>query len=147
MGKDYCVFHGVQGERTTDESMRQWCSRPGKRNADGSIQYKTEQNHRKECDINEIIRKYDKNGLITHIQRFEARFGDLSGVDFKTAMDTVTAASESFNKLPSSIRKRFSNNPEELLRFMEDPGNREEGIRLGLIHRDIPPDRDGFGDS
>lgn len=146
MSKDFCDYYGVDSAATTKETMRIFCQRPGKRNADGRPMYMTEQHHKKECDVNEILKKYDKTGVITHISKFEAKFGDLSGLDFKTAMDLVTSAKASFDQLPSAVRKRFANSPELLLEFMEHPENRDEAIKLGLISPSSKPEKDGLGE-
>lgn len=107
---------------------------------------KTEQAHKKECDINNIIRKYDKAGLILQSQEFEDQVGNVTGVDFKTAMDLVTRSQQNFEKFPSHIRKRFKNSPEEFLKFMDDSNNRDEAIKLGLIKREWTPETDGLGE-
>jgi len=145
MSKAYREFIGSDIVSKTTAEMRAWCKRPGRRK-DGKPLYVTEQNHKKECDVNEIIRKYDKTGLISHVSRFEARFGDLTGVDFKVAMDLITGAQSSFNALPAEIRKRFENNPEKLLSFMESPENRSEAIKLGLINPSWTDSTDGLGE-
>lgn len=126
--------------------MRLHCQRPGDVDDKGKLVYLTEQHHKDECNVNHIIRKYESTGLVTHIANFEGRYGDLQGVDFKNAMDLVTRASSDFADLPSNIRKRFKNNPQELLAFMEDPENRKEGIKLGLIRADVLETMDGFGE-
>jgi hypothetical protein len=130
----------------TKKQMRNWCKRPGKTNKDGTPMYTTEQHHKKECDINEIIRKYDKTGLIMHVSKFEAKFGDMTANDFKTMQDKITNAVNMFEDLPSHIRSRFDNHPAELLRFMEDPNNRQEAIELGIISGDWTAETDGLGE-
>lgn len=146
MSKEYCEFTGEKSEPTTDEVMRKHCQRPGRKDKDGNTVYFTEQNHKKECDINLILKKYDKTGLIQHLQKFEGKFGDLTGMDFKTMQDTIADAKTNFNLLPAEVRSRFENNPAKLLEFMENPQNREEGIELGLIAKDTPEEIDGFGE-
>lgn len=131
---------------TTSPDMRKYCQRPGRVLEDGKPEYTTEQHHKKECDVNEIIRKYDKTGLISHISRIEARFGDFTGADFKSMRDQVAKATSMFEQLPAKIKNRFGNDPANLLAFMENPENREEGIKLGLIRRDTPEELDGFGE-
>jgi hypothetical protein len=133
-------------KKVSKAAMREWCQRPGKRNKDGTIQYFTEQHHKRECDVNEIIKKYDKQGIITHVSKFEARFGDMSGADFKSMQDKITGAISMFNELPSGIRNRFDNSPAELLHFMDNPNNRQEAIDLGLIRESWTPETDGLGE-
>lgn len=142
----YLKESGLVVTPTTSPEMREFCKRPGRQHEDGSPLYFTEQHHKRECDVNEIIAKYDKTGLITHVKNFEAKFGDMTGIDFKTAHDLVISAQNSFDALPSEIRNRFQNSPEHLLRFMEDPNNRDEAIKLGLILESTPEHLDGLGE-
>lgn len=146
MSKEYCLKFGEVCPPTTDAVMRDYCKRPGKVDENGNIIYMTEQHHKKECDINNIIKKYDRTGLISHVSKMEAKYGNMTGLDFKNAHDMVINAKEEFNKLPSEIRKRFRNSPEEFLRFFEDENNRQEGIELGLINPNWTEETDGFGE-
>lgn len=136
---------GVETEVSRAE-MRAWSLRPGRKDEHGAIQYTTQQQHKDECDINNIIRKYDKTGLIKHVARFEAKFGDFTGLDFRQMQQTVIDAKNQFAQLPMEIRKRFDNNPEKLIEFMEHPENRDEAIKLGLIDANWTPETDGLGE-
>lgn len=144
MSKEFLEKFGNVG--ITKEEMREHCKRPGTTDKDGEIQYFTEQAHKEQCDVNNIIRKYDKNGLITHVQKFEARFGDMTGPDFKESYDKIMTAIQMFGELPSAIRNRFDNQPAELLRFMDNPENRKEAIELGIIKADWTEATDGLGE-
>lgn len=146
MGKEYRNKFKDEGVSKTTPEMRVLCNRPGKLDKDGNILYTTEQSSKKMTDINHIIKKYDKTGLIDHVSRFEARFGDMTGLDFKLALDKITHAQSMFENLPSEIRKKFQNNPQKLLEFMEDPGNRDEAIKLGMIRAQWTPGTDGLGE-
>jgi len=45
--------------------------------------------------------------------------------------------------LPSDVRKRFSNDPAELIDFLADKKNDEEAIKLGLkIKKNVPGSND-----
>lgn len=134
-------------DEVTKEQMREWNKRPPLEvDENGKGITLTEQHHKKECDINNIIKKYDKTGLITHISRIEAKFGNVSGIDFGESMRMVAEAKTLFATLPSDIRNRFKNSPKELLEFMDKPENREEAIRLGLIRKDWTEETDGLGE-
>lgn len=146
MGKEYREKFGVDITPVTSQAMREYCQRPGEFDEDGNPVYFTEQHHKDQCDVNKIIAKYDKTGLIQHVSRIEAQFGDVTGLEFKQAMDLVVDAKALFDDLPSNIRNRFQNNPEFLLRFMEDPGNRDEAISLGLIKETWTEETDGLGE-
>lgn len=128
------------------KDMRKWCQRPGRKDAEGNNVYLTQQNHKRECDVNYIVQKYDRTGLITHVQQMEARYGDVSGADFRTAQDLYLNATQMFDNLPAEIKKYFSQSPAEFLEFMEDPDNREKAIELGLISKDTDADMDGLGE-
>lgn len=145
MSQEYANKYG-EGEPTTSEEMREHCQRPGDREEDGNIIYTTEQAHKDQCDINKIIARYDKTGLITHISKFEGRFGDLSGADFTEMAQQVAHAKSMFEELPSSIRNRFDNDPGKLLAFMDDEGNRDEAIELGMIREEWTEETDGLGE-
>lgn len=146
MGKLYRETTGEVGNSRTSQEMRIFSQRPGRRNDQGKPIYTTEQAHKNECDVNRIIQKYDRTGLITHVSRFEAEFGDLTGLEFKAAQDKVANALSMFEQLPANIKKRFRNSPQDLLTFMEDPNNREEAIDLGLIDSRWTPETDGLGE-
>lgn len=146
MGKAYRELTGNEGISATTPEMRTLCQRPGKRDKDGNIVYFTEQNHKNECDINKLIRKYDKTGLINHINKIEAKFGDMTGLDFRDMNDKIISARNMFDGLPSEIRNRFDNDVQKLLAFMDDPNNRDEGIKLGLIKKSYKEEEDGFGE-
>lgn len=134
------------GKDLSKEKFRKFLQKPGKINPDGSPCYFTEQAHRDTCQVSQIITKYDRTGILHHVNKIEAKYGDLSGDDFKTMADKVHDARKSFEELPSSIRKYFDNSPEHLLRFMENPGNRDKAIELGLIKGSWTPESDGLGE-
>lgn len=94
----------------------------------------TAQEFKDECDINKIVAKYDKTGVLTHVNALQASFGDFSGVPtYQEALTLVTEAQAAFMELPAEIRKRFDNDPAQLLAFVGDEKNRDEAIRIGLI--------------
>lgn len=92
----------------------------------------TRGSHQKETMINNIMAKYQKTGVITHLANHQATYDDFTAVDFKTAMDIVTNAQEMFDELPSSIRNQCNNNPEEFLDLVQNPEREAEAIEAGL---------------
>lgn len=94
----------------------------------------TEQHHKDDCDINVVLRRYMKTGVLPEAARGGV-YGDFtaSASDFREAMNVITEARERFEALPSEVRERFSNSPEKLLAFLDDPENRTEAIKLGLV--------------
>lgn len=94
---------------------------------------RTEQAHANEVDINAIVSRYTKSGMLPP-GRSNPSYGDFTGVvDFHTAQQAVVEAREEFMKLPAQVRKYFDNDPGKLISFLENEENREEAIRLGLV--------------
>ena len=66
------------------------------------------------------------------------QFGDVSAVpEYRQYRDIVNAANAKFMALPAIVRRRFDNDPAEFLDFMQNPANRDEGIKLGLIKEPV----------
>lgn len=101
------------------------------------------QSFRGECDINNIMAKYQRTGVVSWLNSREPSSIDLTGYDFREAMDVVAHAKATFADLPSSVRKRFGNDPSEFLLFMDDSANAAEAIKLGLATErvvEVPPE-------
>lgn len=94
---------------------------------------RVKQSHKAECDINTIMAKYKKTGLIDHMARSAGEYADVSGADFQSAQLVVAGAKSMFQGLPASIRARFENDPGEFLAFMDNPANVNEAVELGLL--------------
>lgn len=98
----------------------------------------TLQQHKDECDINNIIAQYEVTGLLHHTNPLAPMQGDFSefgpGIDFIAAQNFLVEAQASFDALPAKVRARFQNNPAELLTFLEDPENEIEARKLGLLN-------------
>lgn len=86
-----------------------------------------------ECDINTIVKRHQRKGIVTHLNPDEPGYGFAPSLDLKQAMDTVIDAQRAFDALPSEIRRRFSNDAVEFVEFAENPENREELRKLGLL--------------
>jgi len=100
----------------------------------------TEQSHKKACNINTIMAKIRKGQAVPTIAG-EPIFGDFTKCnDFQTAQNAVLEAHDRFMSLPSDIRRRFQNQPNNLLEFLEDPENLEEAVELGLVTKLVPQD-------
>ena len=68
----------------------------------------TEQAHARSCDINTIMSRYEKTGVLEHIKDYEPQFGDVSDLDFKRAMDTVAQVKSEFQDLPAWVRDHYN---------------------------------------
>lgn len=95
---------------------------------------RTQQHQKDEADINQILRRFQRTGLVNHLAKGTPQYGDFSNVtDYQTAVAQVEAAHEAFMALPSNIRREFNNDPGELVRFMDDEGNLDRARELGLV--------------
>lgn len=93
---------------------------------------RTKQSHKKECDINTIMEKFQSTGVIQHVRHHEAQYMDIGPNDFRAAMEVIATASSMFEELPSKARARFQNSPEKFLEFVQDPENHKNLYELGL---------------
>lgn len=92
----------------------------------------TKQSFKDECNINKIMEKFQRSGIINHYAAHAPTYGDASPVDYLEALQVIATASEMFDELPSSVRKRFNNNPADFLEFAENPENIEQMRKYGL---------------
>jgi phage internal scaffolding protein len=93
----------------------------------------TEQSHKKETDMNYILREYTRTGLVRHAKNNEGKYDDIAVQDFQEAMITVANAKTMFEELPAAIRKRFNQNPAEFLGFVQNPANLNEMQKMGIL--------------
>jgi len=95
---------------------------------------KTKQEFKDECDINVIMGRYQKTGILPQdLNQKMPHYADVTGYDFQQAMQTVAQARSLFEALPSDIRARFENDPAKLLDFVHDPSNRAESLAMGFL--------------
>ncbi len=102
---------------------------------------RTRQSERDKCNINTIMAKYEKTGILPIANR-ETFFADVTQVtDYRGALENVRIAQQAFRQLPATIRTRFDNDPALFLDFTADPENRDEMIEMGLIEKpeETPP--------
>lgn len=93
---------------------------------------RTRQEFKAECDVNVLMRRYQRTGVLPG-DPSAMRYGDFTVLpNFLEAMNTVARANEAFAALPAHVRKRFGNDPGEYVDFVSDPENIEEVRRLGL---------------
>lgn len=101
------------------------------------------QSFKEECDINTIMAKYIRTGVLDFVAKHEPRYGDCTGQDFQDAQLLIAGAQSMFQDLPAAIRARFDNDPAQFLDFVDDPDSREEAREMGLLKPeakvDTPP--------
>lgn len=100
---------------------------------------RTKQSFKDECDVNVIIKRFLKTGILDFANKHEPRYGDTTGIEYTQAMQTVAAAKSLFMEMPPHLRSRFENEPAKFLDFVQDEKNREEAERLGLLKPKATP--------
>lgn len=94
---------------------------------------RTKQEFKAEADINVIMKRYERTGVIEYVQKRSPQYADVTGRDYQEAMNLIADARTAFEELPATMRARFDNDPAELLDFIADEANREEAADLGLL--------------
>lgn len=102
----------------------------------------TQQQFTDECNINTIVEQFGLSPFGGMPENpLEIASVDFSEVgDYQTCLNAQIRAREAFMALPAPLRSRFQNDPHQLLQFIEDPGNRDEGVKLGLFQPRPPVD-------
>lgn len=94
----------------------------------------TQQQFAEECDINVITARYLKQGLPPPVLS-NPIWDDFTAVDFQDMQNKVLEAKSAFAALPAKVRRRFQESEYLLLKFLEDPDNYDEAVKLGLIEK------------
>ena len=93
----------------------------------------TKQSFKEECDINNIMARYQQSGVVDHFNRHQANYRDTTGPDFTESMTIVANAKSMFEELPSKARKHFHNDPREFLDYVNSDEMTPESLTaLGL---------------
>lgn len=95
-----------------------------------------------EADINYLIGRFTKTGSFYSAEqlakaRATPQFGDFVAVQSCNVVEAhavMAKAKEAFELLPFNVRERFNHSPERLLEFIQDEGNYDEALRLGLVN-------------
>jgi len=100
----------------------------------------TQQSFTSDCDVNVLAQRFgiaDDPVPVVPI----AGEQDFTGVpDFHEIMDRVHRAKAHFMELPVELRSRFRNSIGEMYSFVNDPRNKEEAVRLGLLFKAEVPE-------
>lgn len=93
---------------------------------------RTKQAHKDESDINNIMRKFTKTGIIEHSNNHSADYGFATSDDLHSSLLIVKKAEQMFAALPSAARNKFKNDPGEFLDFVQNEENKDKLFDLGL---------------
>ena len=80
----------------------------------------TQQHFKDECDINQILARYQKTGVIDHVNTYAEQYGEMDGATFTEHMQAVARAQNMFEALPSTAREHFRNDPAQFLDYISE---------------------------
>lgn len=103
---------------------------------------KAKQEFKKQCDINEIVKQARRNGeeLLQPVSIISDIAIDLSQMPpYAVMVQKTIEAQQAFEELDPKIRRRFNDDPAKLLEFLQDPANKPEAQKLGLVNQDPEP--------
>lgn len=94
---------------------------------------RTLQSDAEAADINNILKRYQRTGLLPEMIKTNPRYGEFADVpSYQEALNIVKLAHEQFDNLDAHVRARFQNSPEEFLAFTSNSDNLKEMVELGL---------------
>lgn len=99
----------------------------------------TEQHHAKACDINGILEKYQRTGVLEHRNEHRGEYAFVDGTTFQECMNVVAKANSMFEELPAKVRQEIGS-PKAFLEFVQNPANAKKMVEMGLAtsREDIP---------
>ncbi|WNK13421.1 MAG: internal scaffolding protein [Microvirus sp.] len=102
----------------------------------------TRQEFSDECDINTIMERYEKAGVVSHVNHATPAYLDTTLYKgLQASMDAFKEAQSAFLALPANVRKEFDNDPQRFVDFAVDGSNIERMREWGLAPKaaDKPP--------
>lgn len=93
---------------------------------------KVEQGALRDTDLNRIVENSVRRNTPLPAGSAQPIWGDFTAMDFHAAQNLIVQVRTDFALLPAKVRGLFSNNPERLLEFVQDPKNLETARKLGL---------------
>ena len=103
---------------------------------------KTNQKWKNKADIRYIVRK-NKIARLNQINpnlvedRGQAMAVFDSSVTYHDMMNQCAAVNSAFQRLPADVQRRFSHDVRNLIDFVNDPQNKDECVKLGLLPQNI----------
>lgn len=97
------------------------------------------QSGKDDADINVIVKRFGITGALpqgVRVPSYEDFTDSVS--DYRTAVDAIRSAEQSFNAMPADVRSRFQNDPQLFLEYCANPDNLPEMRKLGLAVAEAP---------
>ncbi len=88
---------------------------------------RTKQSFKNGTDINRILAKAHKTGVISHLNKYGAIYGDFSDMpDLLQANERLARGQQIFDELPSEVRAEFRQEIGEFYKYVNDPANKDD---------------------
>jgi len=90
--------------------------------------------------VGDIVARHRPGQLIGNpMATRQPRFLDMSSQSYHEMLNQVTDVQSTFSSLSARLKGKFGNSPYQLLRWLEQPDNRPEALKLGLV---VPTDEE-----
>lgn len=112
----------------------------------GSIRYlsvpegvsKTDQSDKDMVNINSIMSRYRKTGLLPQFKEKVAQYIDTTQIpSYMDAHEQISRANEMFMQLPSDVRKLMDNNPANLEKVLQDEKYHDLLVDYGILKKQV----------
>jgi len=110
----------------------------------------TKQSFVKECDLNNILAKYNATSKLPDMIARNPVYGNfMSPNTFMESMAAIELAREQFEALPAKVRASFGNDPSAFFEYATDARNLPQMVKWGLAEARPPsqPEALSEGDS
>jgi len=93
----------------------------------------TKQSFKHEVNVNAIMKRYTQTGVIEHLNPAQPNYGFAPSETYRESLENIAQAEAAFARLPAEIRKEMDNDPLKFLEFTQNPDNRPDMARMGLL--------------
>lgn len=95
---------------------------------------RTSQEYAEEADINTLMARYVKTGVIPQYADKQPFYVDADGLpSYQEMQNVIVEAEAAFMALPSAVRERFNNDPARFVAFATDEKNIDELRSMQLL--------------
>jgi hypothetical protein len=96
----------------------------------------TDQSDAAAADINNIMKVYQKTGILPENKQKIAYYVDNTNIpSLEEAHSLIENAKEAFMGLPSAVRKLMDNDPTKLVGFIQNPENEDILLKYGILEK------------
>jgi len=98
----------------------------------------TKQSLKDDADVNKIIKRYNKTGVLPNMNKLESIYGQITSQDLQDALNKVDSSYEAFSEVPSDIRAQFGNDAGAFIDYATNPQNIDQMRQWKLAPPPIP---------